>query len=616
MKLDYIKFVNKLIPEKNREDDDLYYQSVLLVSAFFFSVFFLLTFSLLHFIAKNYVEVVSLMTVVAVFIFSIIFYPKSGNNVIFGNLIIGAAFIAFFIIAFTSGGIYSSIMPWFTAVSLTGFLFSGRKSGIFWTATSLLTIITFYVLDLFDVKIGYSFDLKQLKLVYGTSIFSSSAYVVLIVISYEILNTLKTKKIKLYLQENKEKQEELRQQQEEISAQRDMLEESEQRIRHILEILPDPVLMIDQNGFVNFWNTAMENMTEVKKSEMIGKGNYSYALPFYGSQRPILIDLVQIDDKYLEENYASVQKIGNILQAETYVPSVNGKELYLVGRATAIYDSKEIYLGAVEVIHDITERRKSHEKIERQNKDIENSIKYAKRIQQALFSETFILSKILNDYFIFFQPREIVSGDFYWIAERDNKLFIAAVDCTGHGVPGAFMSLLGISYLNNILLERNITEPHEVLDSLREMIISNLHQDVTQNRESMDMALCCIDYKDKKLEFAGAHNPLILIRNNEIYEYKANKMPVGYDFREKTAKFSKHSVDILKDDKFYIYTDGFKDQFNEQKRKVYSKNFKNLILDISNYNFEKQKEHLRTFLKAWQNNCPQTDDILVIGFKL
>ncbi len=419
------------------------------------------------------------------------------------------------------------------------------------------------------------------------------------------------------LEELKQSREELQQQKEEIAAQRDRLYESEQMIRKIMEAIPDPAFMINQNGVVTYWNDALEEMTGVKAEDILGKGDYEYARPFYGEARPILIDLAKLDDNYLREHYTQIQRFGNILQAESYVPSLRGKERYLIGRAIAIYNNNGDYIGAVEVIHDFTEKKKAFDKIEAQKRNIESSIQYASRIQQAIFPSVGVLNKYLEDYFIFFKPRNIVSGDFYWIAEVNGNLFVTAADCTGHGVPGAFMSMLGISYLNEIVYVHGIESPDQILNLLRDKIIKSLHEEGgSLLRDGMDLALCKVYPKERKIEYAGAYNPLVMIRGDNIITIKADKLPIGHTFRKGENTFTIKSINIHPEDKFYIYSDGYQDQLNSKSQKIYSRNFKELLQKNSHLSFNEQKAKLEEFLQKWKGSSDQTDDILVIGFQV
>lgn len=261
----------------------------------------------------------------------------------------------------------------------------------------------------------------------------------------------------------------------------------------------------------------------------------------------------------------------------------------------------------------------AYEHIEEQKRDIEDSIYYAKRIQNAILPAEQKVKKLLPNSFILYYPKAIVSGDFYWMQQVDHKVVFAAVDCTGHGVPGAFMSIVGSSQLNNIVKE-GISKPSEILDLLNFGITHLLGQsksNATPMRDGMDIALCSINYKENVLEFAGANNPLYLIRDGEMIEYKANRFPIGNYVEEKLHQFSNHKIELQSGDMLYIFSDGFRDQFGGPKgRKYMTKRFRELLLTINEKDVQEQYHILNKELNAWKGNHEQVDDILIIGVKI
>ncbi|MDA3780069.1 MAG: response regulator, partial [Bacteroidales bacterium] len=253
-----------------------------------------------------------------------------------------------------------------------------------------------------------------------------------------------------------------------------------------------------------------------------------------------------------------------------------------------------------------------------QKMKITNSIIYAKRIQSAVLPPNRFIQHLLSDNFILYKPKDIVSGDYYWIKQNNDKTVIAAADCTGHGVPGALMSMLGITFLNEIVNKKPNLAANEILNELRTHIISSLRQTgmIGESRDGMDIALCIIDKKNKIIEYAGANNPLYLIRNNELLVFKADRMPIGMHRKAKSS-FTNHIIDIKKDDRIYIFSDGYIDQFGgEEGRKFLAKNFKKLLLNIHKKTFSEQKQILINQFETWKGSRKQIDDILVIGFKI
>ncbi len=260
-----------------------------------------------------------------------------------------------------------------------------------------------------------------------------------------------------------------------------------------------------------------------------------------------------------------------------------------------------------------------NELISNQKQEITDSIRYASRIQNAILPSANLLNESLKEHFVLFIPRDIVSGDFYWFTKQQNKMIIVAADCTGHGVPGAFMSMLGVSFLYEIVNKEGVMQPARILNMLRDFIKLTLSQTgkKDEQKDGMDISLCMLDHDNMKLEWAGAYNPLVLIRNKEIIEYKADKMPVAIHITDH-KNFTNHKIDLQPNDVFYMYSDGFPDQFGgDQGRKFMSKRFKQLLLDIHEKPMSEQKEILRNEHIQWRgDNYDQIDDIVVFGVKV
>jgi serine phosphatase RsbU (regulator of sigma subunit) len=267
---------------------------------------------------------------------------------------------------------------------------------------------------------------------------------------------------------------------------------------------------------------------------------------------------------------------------------------------------------------------KQNENLEEQNAEIlsqkqsiTDSITYARNIQRALLPQESIARKYLDDIFILFKPRDIVSGDFYWFSEIDNILIVVAADCTGHGVPGAFMSMLGMSFLNSIVNEKKINRPGDILNHLRNYVINSLHQhdDNSNSRDGMDICLCAYDKTTNVLHYAAANNPLILVRNGELQSFDADKMPIAIYHIDRD--FETHQVEVQKGDCLYLFSDGYSDQFGGPANKRFlKKNFRDKLLMINALSMQEQKEVLQKTIEDYKGDYPQTDDILVIGIKI
>jgi serine phosphatase RsbU (regulator of sigma subunit) len=286
-------------------------------------------------------------------------------------------------------------------------------------------------------------------------------------------------------------------------------------------------------------------------------------------------------------------------------------------KANIILEEKNALITAqkeeIKQQRDIAENQR--DQIAYQKKHITDSIEYAKRIQTALLPSLELFSDRI-EHFVLYKPRDIVSGDFYWVNEIDEKQFIIAADCTGHGVPGAFMSMLGVSFLNEIISNKGIFHPDEILNELRAEIISSLKQveGGSDVKDGMDMTVCVIDYKNDTLEYAGANNPLYLISDDDITIIKADKMPVAV--HEEMDNFTLHKLKLKKGDTFYTFSDGYADQFGGPRMKKFlTKNFRNLILEIQPKSMIEQAKILDKTFEDWRDELEQVDDVTVIGVR-
>ena len=264
-----------------------------------------------------------------------------------------------------------------------------------------------------------------------------------------------------------------------------------------------------------------------------------------------------------------------------------------------------------------------YDEVEAQKREITDSIEYAKKIQSVLLPEESLINEILNDYFVLFRPRDIVSGDFYWVTAKANKTIVVAADCTGHGVPGAFMSLLGITFLSSIV--QNEENPHAdlILNQMRETVIKSLKQTgkELENRDGMDMAISIIDWENERIEYAGANISLLLLRStkespHELIEIRADRMPIGF-FSAELSPFKRHHITFLPGDSFYMFSDGYCDQFGgPDLKKFKKKNLTKLLSEVHSFSMTEQKKRITQALDDWKGDMPQVDDILMVGIKI
>ncbi len=283
---------------------------------------------------------------------------------------------------------------------------------------------------------------------------------------------------------------------------------------------------------------------------------------------------------------------------------------------------KNAYKSLEEKASDKKKIEAQKEMLSKINQSLTDSIYYAKRIQESILPDEKKIKSALPDSFIYYRPKDLVSGDFYWFYDNGDKLFVAAVDCTGHGVPGAFMSIIAYDMLKSIVTTSDIDCPALILDRLSQEVITTFRKDAenVDNRkqavnDGMDIALCVIDKKNRKLTYAGAYNPLYLVRNNEIFVYRGDRFAIGY-LSNSELHYSKNELSIEPNDTFYIFSDGYVDQFGGSEGKKFKyRRFRHLLLNIHKLPADDQKAILHQKLEEWMGDHEQVDDIIVMGFK-
>jgi serine phosphatase RsbU (regulator of sigma subunit) len=253
----------------------------------------------------------------------------------------------------------------------------------------------------------------------------------------------------------------------------------------------------------------------------------------------------------------------------------------------------------------------------RQQREIAESLKYASYIQRALFPAEIAVRQLIPEHFIFYQPKELVSGDFYYTTKKGNRIYIAVGDCTGHGVPGAFMSILGITFLNEIIGMGQNFSAASVLNRMREYVMKALCQtgNAAEPKDGIDLALCIFDPVEQTIDFAGAMNPLYIIRDGKLLEYQGDNMPVGIGAEEERP-FTSHVISLQESDTLYLFTDGYVDQFGGANQKKFKyKKFRDLLLKTYCLPLHEQKKAISDTFQAWKGNLGQLDDVLVCGFR-
>jgi serine phosphatase RsbU (regulator of sigma subunit) len=431
------------------------------------------------------------------------------------------------------------------------------------------------------------------------------------------------------------------------------------RLAYAAEV-SDPKKIGYSNRAVDYGHKALELASEMKSysyenaaAEALmyayqNKDNYQRALEF------AQLFIATKDSMFREEKTNAILEIETKYETEKKQQLLELQESQLIAKDATIRQQKtfrnalaagmaSVILIVLVLIYGYIQKRKANRKITEQNEQITeaneelkvlleaineqnlaltDSISYAERIQSAMLPPLTYINELFNENFIFYRPRDIVSGDFYWAKQVNHYVVLVAADCTGHGVPGAFMSLLGISYLTEIVQRREITQANQVLNELRRLIKNSLrqHGERDEAKDGIDMALCVLNLKNKVMQFSGANNPLYLIRErngeSKLEEIKPDRMPLGF-YQGKDRTFTNHDIRLEEGDTFYIFSDGFIDQKGGEENKRYrSKAFKNLLLEIQDLPMPDQRKMMDKTLSSWMGTNPQTDDVLVIGVRI
>lgn len=392
----------------------------------------------------------------------------------------------------------------------------------------------------------------------------------------------------------KERTIEIEQQKEEIKAQAEELN----KLSIVASETENAVSIFDRNG----------------KIEWI---NYSYTKKYGYSLEQLLNDK---SNQHLEMYYEYIDSVFKSLETVTFEHTIEQSEdekRWIQTSLTPIKDFDGKLEKIIAIDSDITALKIIEDELRQKNEDTLSSIHYAKRIQEAIMPSFEKFQKIVPTSFLLYLPKDIVSGDFFWFTKRNNKIFVVISDCTGHGVPGAFMSIIGITFLNEIVKQREIYKPNEILDTLNNKVINALFATKKEyiSTDGMDIALFSIDLENNKLEYSGANHPLYLIRNNVISQFEGDRMPIG--MYQENFKFTLHKLDLLKDDRIYSSSDGIIDQFGGSSGKKFkSKKFKNLLLTNHNLKMEDQKDQIVTAFYNWKGNIEQIDDVMVFGMRI
>ncbi|MFL5753707.1 MAG: PP2C family protein-serine/threonine phosphatase [Bacteroidia bacterium] len=356
-------------------------------------------------------------------------------------------------------------------------------------------------------------------------------------------------------------------------------------------------------------------------SYLFGGANNSY---YYFLFMPVAINIL-FDNLKITLTYLLISAglmIANVYFIDNYPPHYDVAEwMHYFSYPNILFATGLIFLGVrlfkqenILYAGQIEEQRKA---LEEKNHEITDSINYAKKIQSALIPSEEEFNSYFRDSFVMLKPKDIVSGDFYWITRKENKLFYVTADCTGHGVPGGFMTMLGISFLDEIINEKNVVQPAEILNQLRDRIIQTLKQtgNAGESKDGMDVILTCMDADRKTLTYSAANNSLYILRGGVIQEHKPDKQPCGFYHEQKP--FTQHTIQLEEGDCVYSFSDGYADQFGGEKGKKFKyRQLEQKLIAICNRPMKEQKQALSDTIEAWRGNLEQVDDILLVGIRI
>ncbi len=398
-------------------------------------------------------------------------------------------------------------------------------------------------------------------------------------------------------------------------------------------------------NYLNKYSSLKDSVFNIEKSKTIQELQTKYETKQKNQEISLLNKEKKLSAEKLEkQRLISFSLIGGIalflviifLAVKQNIERKRKNDLLKIKNAEILQQKEEIIAQRDEIESQRNYVTKQRDLIKDQKDAITDSIDYAKKIQTAVLPTSNIFDKIFKDYFILFKPKDIVSGDFYWANKLDDYIIVAVADCTGHGVPGGFMSMLGITYLTEIIRKKEVIKPNQVLNQLREYIITALKQkgNINEQKDGMDFSICFINTKTMELEYAGANNPIYIVDDKNIdinenkrikvfntvndytlYELKPDKMPIGH--YPKMNDFTSVKFKISKTSKIYMFTDGMPDQFGGDKGKKFNyKRFKNILLETSGKSLNEQYVIVNNSLSKWQGDIPQIDDVTVIGFSV
>ncbi len=450
-------------------------------------------------------------------------------------------------------------------------------------------------------------------------------------------------------EELRQNNEELHSLNENIQSQKDIIQEKELRLKTIIDNQGEGFAIISLDGTFIFNNPAAEDIFDLPRNGLLGKNIADGFDKEQISSYMALINNLKLGEKETKEFYITTAKGNKKTIVVTITPDFDN-ENKISGLTGVFRDITEIKKAETELkkkneelqdnekelrqyneelqatLEDLEQRKKELEKtnntlsltnskLDTANKEILAGINYASYIQKSMLTSDDIIKTYLSEYFLIYKPREIVSGDFYYVNKIENYLIIAVADCTGHGVAGAFITVLGITYIHDIITRKETYSVNTVLEIVRERFKRTFATFGSDSKDGMDIALCALNLDTLVMQYSGANLPLWIVRNGDLIEHKATRCPIG--FYPIKVEFVQNEIQLEKNDTIYMFSDGFQDQLGEKQLQKYQKSkFRTLILENSALSMETQKQKILDNFENWKGKNEQTDDVTVLGFKI
>jgi PAS domain S-box-containing protein len=379
----------------------------------------------------------------------------------------------------------------------------------------------------------------------------------------------------------------------------------------ILEKINSLIVVVNHLGKIEYVSPSAKRILGFNPEQLMGEGWWNLTRRDDAERAHIkALTMQQIKQDVLIES----------IPYERLLKTANGSDKWILWNTSKGPTNTLVAIG-----HDITDRKNAEQKLlekhielAQQNKDMLSSIQYASRIQEAILPDIQKIKKTFKDAFVFYQPKDVVSGDYYFFYQRNNKAFVVTVDCTGHGVPGALMSIIANGILKEVIVKKGIEEPSEILYALDEELFLALNKQNSQRitNDGMDVSIGVFDFEKNTLSYSGAFRPMLLLRNNAFIEFEGNRYPIGF-YADVKKEFVSQTILLEENDTFYFFTDGYCDQFGgELKKKFNRKRFKELLLSAQSMEMEEQESFLQYAFLNWKQEELQVDDVLVMGIKI